>query len=415
MEDTIRTKGAKKVPNTDKNIMPTSTTQNSPNGMRNALLLLCFTILLRELIYEYKMLNILNVYKLVHVQNIPMVCLLIILLVIRALLVYFSRNNFILYISEITFYIFIDFQFKGVLALNLALLTVVTFMKLHSFLQEISKIEETTEKYDRKNDLSSNESNSLSNPTMAEEKIVPEYPHDSKKDDCEEFSISVWFFVRYMISPSFIFSNKYPRKGRSYLRLIFSLICLIISLAIFNLFSGMYFFPSVFYFQLEFTLFGLVQYLKLVYSSFIFWILFFFLFFKYFLNFLSELTDIAVPTYKSWWNCNKFEEFWRDWNVQAHSWLKKYVFGYLLKRTSPMIASFSTFFFSAIVHELLIFFMIRKIKGVAFLTILLQYLFISAENTVPFMNNMNFWILFCFIGQPCALIAMGPDLWRCLS
>lgn len=415
MTDTTQRKLDKKNNPSEKDKITPPTTNDLPNGVRNALFLLCLVVLTRELMYEYKMLNILNVFKLVQVHNVPMACVMFILLVIRSLVVYFSRNWYILYISEIAFHILINFQFRGVTALNVAIITMATAMKLHSFLKEIPEIEKNTKKPASENNQPNVNDESQNYSAMTESKKASEYPHDLKKDDCEEFSISVWFFIRYMFSPSFIFSNKYPTNGRSVLRLIFSIICLVSSFAVFNLFAGMYFLPAVFYFQPEATLYGFVQYLKLVYSSFIFWILSFFLLFECFPRFLSEITDIAVPTHGAWWNCNTFGEFWRDWNVQTHLWLKKYVFGFLLKKLHPILASFTTFLISGLVHELLIFFLIGKVKGVAFITILLQYLFISAENSIPFMNNMLFWILFCFIGQPCAMIAMGSDLWRCLS
>jgi diacylglycerol O-acyltransferase 1 len=49
-------------------------------------------------------------------------------------------------------------------------------------------------------------------------------------------------------------------------------------------------------------------------------------FFHAWLGLVGELLTFGDRCfYKSWWNCENAEEFWRDWNGPVHTWLKRHV------------------------------------------------------------------------------------------
>jgi len=82
----------------------------------------------------------------------------------------------------------------------------------------------------------------------------------------------------------------------------------------------------------------------------------FFLVFESMLNIAGELTFYADRHfYDDWWNATSMSEFSRKWNRPVHEWLRQYVYTEARRQHfSKSKAQASTFFFSAIFHELIL-------------------------------------------------------------
>ncbi|KRH92777.1 Sterol O-acyltransferase/Diacylglycerol O-acyltransferase [Pseudoloma neurophilia] len=430
-------------------------TTSNKNGIRNCALIFFAIFLIRELIYEFKWLNILNLPRLLKIDR--SVFIFAIIIILRNFSVYFFRNYYFLFFTEITFYYLIYNYFKSVIAVNLTMLSISSFMKCYSFLKEVSQYipkesennsmmsKKFSEKinHSRENDtlldrtlisqmdgVSEKINHSCENDTLLDRTLISQMDGVSDSifpqsfclthDNSKIYDITFTFYVRYLFSPSLIFSNKYERYhpvDSGYFKIfgevLKSISIWIITFTFYNLFICFYFFPCLVYYKPEFSLFGLLQYCKVVYCTFIFWILSFLYLFYGILQTCACITNIKVVLFSDWWNSNNFKEFWSNWNIQVHLFLKRYVLIYFLKNiySSKILASFTTFLVSAMVHELISFLFCKRILYISFLSIFSQYLMISFESYI-YMNNCIFWILFCVLGQPITMIAMGADFYR---
>lgn len=72
----------------------------------------------------------------------------------------------------------------------------------------------------------------------------------------------------------------------------------------------------------------------------------------------SHITVLFVqPTQsdKDWWNSTEVSAYWRLWNLPVHYWLIRHLYFPCLRfNMSKTMATFIVFFFSAVMHELLI-------------------------------------------------------------
>ncbi|KAF2008451.1 MBOAT-domain-containing protein [Aaosphaeria arxii CBS 175.79] len=123
------------------------------------------------------------------------------------------------------------------------------------------------------------------------------------------------------------------------------------------------------------------------------------------LNVLAELTRFADRGfYGDWWNAVSWDQYARDWNRPVHAFLLRHVYHSSISafHLSKMGATFATFLLSAVVHEVLMFCLFKKVRG---------YLFASQMSQVPLaalsrtrflkgrqtLGNVMFW-LGLFIG-----------------
>lgn len=123
------------------------------------------------------------------------------------------------------------------------------------------------------------------------------------------------------------------------------------------------------------------------------------------LNVLAEVTRFADRGfYGDWWNAVSWDQYARDWNRPVHSFLLRHVYHSSISalHLSKVEATFVTFLLSAVVHEVLMFCLFKKVRG---------YLFASQLSQVPLaalsrtrlmkgrdtLGNVMFW-LGLFIG-----------------
>jgi diacylglycerol O-acyltransferase-1 len=108
--------------------------------------------------------------------------------------------------------------------------------------------------------------------------------------------------------------------------------------------------------------------MKLSTISLVIWLAGFFALFQSFLNALAELMRFGDREfYTDWWNSPSVGTYWRTWNKPVYTFMKRHIFIPLLSRGwSPTAASAMVFFFSGVLHELLVGVPTHNIIGESF-------------------------------------------------
>ena len=96
--------------------------------------------------------------------------------------------------------------------------------------------------------------------------------------------------------------------------------------------------------------------LKLSTISLVIWLVSFFAVFHSFLNALAEIMRFGDRNfYDDWWNSPSVGVYWRTWNKPVYSFLRRHVYSPMLGRGwSSNLSAMIVFFFSAVLHEILV-------------------------------------------------------------
>lgn len=144
------------------------------------------------------------------------------------------------------------------------------------------------------------------------------------------------------------------------------------------------------------------------------WLIGFYALFHLWLNICAELLRFGDRNfYGPWWNCTTMDEYWRIWNIPTHNWLMKHIHVPLVRAgMSRMFAGICVFFVSAIFHELLVSVPVHTFRFWAFMgfmgnipLIIITRKFLQGSQ----IGNVIFWISFCFLGQPLAIVLYYGD------
>jgi len=160
--------------------------------------------------------------------------------------------------------------------------------------------------------------------------------------------------------------------------------------------------------------------LKLSITSTYIWLLGFYGFFHCFMNLTAELLRFGDRVfYQDWWNAREVSAYWRLWNMPVHYWLVRHLyFPSVRVGFSKTGATFVVFFFSAILHEVLISVPCHKVSAWSFAAMMgqLPLIFLTKmiDKRMPnsSVGNFIFWVSFCFIGQPMAMLLYTIDYWE---
>lgn len=175
--------------------------------------------------------------------------------------------------------------------------------------------------------------------------------------------------------------------------------------------------------------------MKLSTISLVIWLAGFFALFQSFLNALAEVLRFGDRSfYDDWWNSESLGAYWRTWNKPVYTYFKRHVYMPMIGRGwSPFAASFTVFFVSAVLHEILVGVPTHNIigkhsqhsrnshaprqanmrQGVAFLGMFLQLPLIAVTTplekmkmgqTGKLIGNIIFWVSFTIFGQPFAAL-----------
>jgi len=128
---------------------------------------------------------------------------------------------------------------------------------------------------------------------------------------------------------------------------------------------------------------------------------------------------IVIVFYRDWWNASEVSAYWRLWNMPVHYWLVRHVyFPSVRVGLSKTAATFVVFLFSAVLHEVLISVPCHMIRIHSFLAMMgqLPLIFLTKMIDRRFpgssIGNVIFWISFCFVGQPMAMLLYTIDYWE---
>eukprot|EP00934_Nitzschia_sp_Nitz4_P005227 Nitzschia sp. Nitz4//scaffold3_size479765//359709//362095//NITZ4_000149-RA/size479765-augustus-gene-1.619-mRNA-1//-1//CDS//3329550905//5217//frame0 len=157
--------------------------------------------------------------------------------------------------------------------------------------------------------------------------------------------------------------------------------------------------------------------LKLSIPNTYIWLMMFYLYFHLYLNLFAELTRFGDRVfYRDWWNSGEVSAYWRLWNLPVHYWLVRHMYFPCLRIGIPKGgATFIVFLFSAVMHELLVSIPFHMIRPWAFLgmmgqiplVVVTKYLYRKYPDSS--VGNILFWVSFCLVGQPMAILLYSID------
>ncbi|KAF3933297.1 hypothetical protein ABW20_dc0107667 [Dactylellina cionopaga] len=142
-------------------------------------------------------------------------------------------------------------------------------------------------------------------------------------------------------------------------------------------------------------------------------LLVFLVIFEYVLGAFAEITRFADRRfYSDWWNSCNWLEFSREWNIPVHHWFKRHVYGASREHVSRTVATFITFLISSILHELVLFCLVKKVRGYGFICQMLQLPIVMLQS-LPWLSrhktllNCFFWITMILgLSMNCALYVL---------
>ncbi|KAG6039545.1 hypothetical protein E4U41_002437, partial [Claviceps citrina] len=142
-------------------------------------------------------------------------------------------------------------------------------------------------------------------------------------------------------------------------------------------------------------------------------LLVFLVIFEYVLGAFAEITRFADRHfYADWWNSTDWMEFSREWNIPVYSFLRRHVYSASRPHTGRIPATVLTFLVSALMHELVMACISKKIRGYGFVCQMLQLPIVMLQRTSfirqrKTLNNVCFWIsMILGLSMMCALYVL---------
>lgn len=215
-----------------------------------------------------------------------------------------------------------------------------------------------------------------------------------------------WF--DFLLCPTLCYEIEYPRlKSINWTSLISKIIAVFGCIFLLTILSEEFILPvlreaSV---RLEHSSTSVTESL-LILAETISWLLFpfmltfllvFLVIFEYVLGAMAEITRFADRHfYSDWWNSTDWMEFSREWNVPVYSFLRRHVYSASRPHTGRYIATVITFLISAIMHEIVMACISKKIRGYGFVCQMLQLPIVMLQRTRwvrdrETLNNVCFW------------------------
>jgi sterol O-acyltransferase len=112
---------------------------------------------------------------------------------------------------------------------------------------------------------------------------------------------------------------------------------------------------------------------RLLFPFMVTFLLVFLVIFEYILGAFAEITCFADRLfYADWWNSCDWLEFSREWNIPVHHFFRRHVYSASRGHLSRPVATVITFFISALLHELVMGCITKKLRGYGFFAMMLQ-------------------------------------------
>jgi diacylglycerol O-acyltransferase-1 len=166
----------------------------------------------------------------------------------------------------------------------------------------------------------------------------------------------------------------------------------------------------------QYTFTMLAEYwLRLSIANTYLWLLMFYFYFHLFLNLFAELLRFGDRVfYKDWWNSSEVSAYWRLWNMPVHFWLVRHLYFPCVRMgMSKNLTTFIVFFVSAVLHEVLVSVPFHMVRPWSFLGMMMQIPLVGMTKVLsrryPTLGNVIFWVSFCIVGQPMAVLLYTVD------
>ncbi|KAL0222405.1 hypothetical protein RCL1_002259 [Eukaryota sp. TZLM3-RCL] len=250
-------------------------------------------------------------------------------------------------------------------------------------------------------------------------RLCVEHVKDEKDQPLYPSVISFTNFTFFLLSPTFVYN---PFVTRSTTRSYPFIVKLLVQ---FSLACGAAYFVVLQFMQPILDNLTDVDVAKFCYSflqlmipMITVWLLGFFAIFHCGMNIFAEILMLEERNfYGFWWNATTLEDFWREWNVLVHSWLKTHVYQETRRflKLNKVNASFLTFFVSALFHEFIMAWSFRMIRPYFFFAMVLQSFAMKVSkkigNRIPVLGNVLCWMNL-IIGQPLITLAYFTEYYR---
>lgn len=174
-------------------------------------------------------------------------------------------------------------------------------------------------------------------------------------------NITVRNLCYFWLAPTLVYQPVYPRTSKIRWSFVAKRVVEMVGLGIFIwLMSAQYAIPALLNSVDKLAMFNIPliaeRIMKFSTISLVIWLCGFFAIFQSFLNALAEVTRFADRSfYDDWWNSPSVGAYWRTWNKPIYLFMKRHIYSPLMGRGwSPKTASLMVFFFSAVMHEVLV-------------------------------------------------------------
>ena len=135
-------------------------------------------------------------------------------------------------------------------------------------------------------------------------------------------------------------------------------------------------------------------------------LLVFLVIFEYVLGAFAEITCFADRQfYADWWNSCDWLEFSREWNKPVHHFLRRHVYGASLPYISKGMATGLTFLVSAILHELVMGCITKKLRGYGFVAMMLQIPIVALQRS-PVVRGKDLFNVSLFFSPLWGLVSL---------
>ncbi|KAF2400387.1 sterol O-acyltransferase [Trichodelitschia bisporula] len=152
---------------------------------------------------------------------------------------------------------------------------------------------------------------------------------------------------------------------------------------------------------------------RLLFPFMVTFLLVFLVIFEYLLGAFAEITCFADRHfYADWWNSCDWLEFSREWNIPVHHWFRRHVYSASRGHLSRPVATVITFLISALLHELVMGCITKKLRGYGFFMMMMQMPIVTVQRSKwmrgkKLLNNVLFWwSMILGLSMMCALYVL---------
>jgi len=134
------------------------------------------------------------------------------------------------------------------------------------------------------------------------------------------------------------------------------------------------------------------------------------------MNSIAELTGYKYKKfYGDWWNSPSLSDYFKLWSVPVHRWLLLHIAidGMRLKILNKMGAISATFCFSILIHELVVYSVIKKLCPIMATMMLTCVIIILLENALKFRVSNSVIFYGSLLGVPSLYFGLVQICYYC--